>query len=107
MATWKSKTIKARADIIEAFVDVECHWEYQTTSDTFSYYEILLEDHYGYGKIEKGRDFMNSFSIGPDTAERLYHALANWMRTYNSEREMMEGIEDNMFDYKEESDGSI
>tara|TARA_R100000951_G_scaffold101420_1_gene92934 strand:+ start:22586 stop:22906 length:321 start_codon:yes stop_codon:yes gene_type:complete len=104
MATWKSKKRKARADIIENFVDVECRWEYQTTADVFSYYEILEEDYYGYGKIEKGSE-INKISLGPEAAMRLYHALASWTRQYNSEKDMMSAIENNMFDWNEELDG--
>ena len=107
MATWKSNKRKARADIIEAFVDVECRWEYQTTSDTFSYYEILEKDHNGYGKIEKGTDIMNALNLEPECAMRLYHALANWTRQYNGEKDLMSAIENNMFDYDEKLDLEI
>ncbi len=104
MATLKGYKRKARADIIETFVDVECWWEYQTTADIFSYHEVILEDFYGYGKIEKG-SHTTEIRLGPDAARRLYHALAHWMGSYNSEKEMMQGIENNMFKYNEELDG--
>ena len=103
MATWKSYRRKAKQDYYLDMVDVECWWEYQTTADIFSYYEQATQDN-SYLNIKKG-DFLTKINMGPEDAERLYHALAKWMGSYNSEKDMMKAVENNMFDYDEELDG--
>lgn len=102
MATWRSKKVEVKIDDHDNYVECDAHWEYQTTADVFSYYETVKERKYGYINREIG-DQPTKIIIGQDTAKNLYHALANWMYNYNSEREMMDAIDNNIFKTEEDN----
>jgi hypothetical protein len=102
MSTWKSKKVPISVDCDINYAKCDAHWEYQTTSDTFSYIQTLSEDFHDYSKTTKSGEVLNDFMMGHETAVNLYHALANWMKQYNSEKDMMKAIDDNVFEYKEE-----
>ena len=101
MATWKSDKIEVKIDDHDNYVECDSHWEYQTTADVFSYYETVKKHKYGYIDREIG-DQPTKILIGPDTAKNLYHALANWMKYYNNEKQMMDAITDNIFERKDD-----
>lgn len=100
MTTRKSKKIKGTEDFIDDYGKVECWWEYQTTSDIFSYYEKLTEDVHGYYTKKKG-ELSTSICMSPEAANRLYHALSNWKRQYYNEKVAEEVISNNEFDKEE------
>ncbi len=97
MATWKSNKITKNIDCFDDYVECDCHWEYQTTADVFSYHETVVKPSYtSYSNREVG-SIVTNLHISNSTAKNLYHALSNWMKTYNSEEEMLEGIYSNIF----------
>jgi len=104
MATWKSNKSVFTEDMYDRYIECEGSWEYQTTADVFSYKAISLEQSdNGYDKIEIG-DVIVSITASPEMAENLYHALANWMRTYNNDNCAMKAIDSNRFEIIEKEE---
>jgi hypothetical protein len=96
MSTWKSNKVQVNLDAHDDCIVAEAKWEYQTTSDCFTYTEKVIDQKCS-SFAKNGEDY-TKLIIGPDTAKNLYHALSNWMRLYNSEKETVEVIENNIFD---------
>lgn len=100
MSTWKSKIVEVTIDDYDDYVKCDSRWEYQTTSDIFSYYEICNKPNMSMINRKIG-DEVTKLHLSPESAKNLYHALANWMKVYNSEKEMMLAITDNIYESKE------
>jgi hypothetical protein len=95
MATWKSNIVEVTLDAHDDYILAEASWEYQTTSDVFSYIEKVTDSKCS-SWAKKDQEF-TKLHLGPDSAKNLYHALGNWMKVYNSEKEANETIINNMF----------
>jgi len=98
MSTWKSKKVIFSEDMCDNYLDCEGSWEYQTTADVFTYRKIAAALYNGYGIIYNEGDVMESLTMSPEMAVNLYHALSNWMKIYNSEKQMMDAVTDNKFE---------
>ena len=90
MATWHGNPKIFRMSVYlpenhgyEDYADVECGWDYQTTSDTFRPYTQIL------GKEKEWGDV-----LGNDGAKAMLYCLAEWYNNYEGKEKLDELIEE-------------
>lgn len=96
MSTWKSSVITAKSDQGLDWVGVVCWWQYQSVSDVFTYTEVAKENS-DYINIKKGNE-LKHFCADYSEANRLYHALANFLKRYNKDSDLTDALNNNMFE---------
>jgi hypothetical protein len=100
MATWKSKKVPIYVDFFTDYASCDAQWAYNTTSGTFSHTVMLNKEFHDSHHVLPVGHVLSEIIIGHEVAVALYHALANWMLTYESEEAMMEAINKNIFEDK-------